>query len=525
MRARVCAMAVLATVAITLPAGATNVVAPNDDIDNATWVTTVPFIDDVVAPLFTPDPGDPSGCGTSADETIWYRMTLAADSDLLLRVQSDGPLYYRHPLSVYTGSPDALTRIACEQDADELRLGAKALTTYYISVHRFPHDADPFTVSIVPTLTISGRITDRDGHPLDEICAFATRRPDFWYAHATSNSEGRYTIRFLLPAIYTVSFSDCRPPYEWEPQSWNGHRFSQEADKIELSTSRENIDAQLFPFEPAISVPPSDWIALKFRAGNDPVSRFFMSYSYSWQGADGIPSARGFAFGDSIHGGTFFVHANGGGNRGFAATGGMANIDVFTAKGRSGSIAGSFAWEGLKPHQTVAALIYGPGLVISDFASRLYHPESGGMTTEVTHGAGSALLLAASPEDGGIAVDVLGTSGGMSAHNASLPSGIAGTALWDHDFCGICLGTWQRPGDNSVHEWRTIGTGGFFINLEVSGEPTFAGPASEWSWTFTGTGGTLGDNAGYLNPVPIYGAYAPVGDDWTLFEPHPDQPA
>jgi hypothetical protein len=105
--------------------------APNDDFDDATAVTVLPFVDG----------RDTSGASASADDpsceatgrlgaTVWYRFRATEDMTLLANTFGSD---YDTVLSVHTGSPGALTPVAC---TDDWGLGFEAVAgeTYLIMV-------------------------------------------------------------------------------------------------------------------------------------------------------------------------------------------------------------------------------------------------------------------------------------------------------------------------------------------------------------------------------------------------------
>jgi len=111
----------------------------NDDIAQATPITTLPFTDSTATVGATRAPGEWT-CDGSSDvtTTVWYVFTPAADTSIVAStVGSD----YIITLSVHTGEPGALTQIVCNQEYDdhfqsqaEVHFAATAGTTYFIMV-------------------------------------------------------------------------------------------------------------------------------------------------------------------------------------------------------------------------------------------------------------------------------------------------------------------------------------------------------------------------------------------------------
>src|SRR5215510_1498126 len=106
----------------------------NDEMANATVMTALPFTD---GPLHTNGtttaPGDPSCHGPG--HTVWYTVTPTADLSLIVHTFGSN---YDTTVSVYTGTPGALTQLACNDDFHSLQswvaFSAVAGTTYYIMV-------------------------------------------------------------------------------------------------------------------------------------------------------------------------------------------------------------------------------------------------------------------------------------------------------------------------------------------------------------------------------------------------------
>lgn len=108
--------------------------APNDDFDNATVITSLPFTDTVDTTRATTAPGDPSCFGD--DHTVWYAFTPAEDMSLQADTQGSD---YDTTLSVWTGSPGAFQQVACNNDfaftpQSRVRFNATAGVTYLFMV-------------------------------------------------------------------------------------------------------------------------------------------------------------------------------------------------------------------------------------------------------------------------------------------------------------------------------------------------------------------------------------------------------
>jgi hypothetical protein len=107
---------------------------PNDDFDQPTVITSMPFTvnEDVTNATIAPD--DPSCNG--ANQTVWFAYT--PESNIRLEANTFGSNYYT-ALSVYTGTRGSLNQIACNlfsggSSNSRVRFDAVAGTTYYFAV-------------------------------------------------------------------------------------------------------------------------------------------------------------------------------------------------------------------------------------------------------------------------------------------------------------------------------------------------------------------------------------------------------
>jgi len=107
----------------------------NDEIANATVITALPFTDGPLTTTTTATtaPDDPSCVGNGP--TVWYTFTPATDLSMIVHTFGSK---YDTTVSVYTGTPGALTQLACNDDFQSLQsrvaFSAVAGTTYYIMV-------------------------------------------------------------------------------------------------------------------------------------------------------------------------------------------------------------------------------------------------------------------------------------------------------------------------------------------------------------------------------------------------------
>lgn len=138
----------------------------NDDIGQATQITSLPFSDTVDLAAATEAAGDLDCSGLADTHTVWYTITPQTDMRLALRTESDGQV----STSVASGSPGALTFIQCAVSLTQA-FDAAASTTYYIQlatagdgpgglVSLSVEQAPPLSVSL--TLRRTGHISGRE---------------------------------------------------------------------------------------------------------------------------------------------------------------------------------------------------------------------------------------------------------------------------------------------------------------------------------------------------------------------------
>ena len=108
---------------------ATSPAPANDDFDNATTITALPFSDFINTRGATSAPDDPTDCyGT--DASVWYELTSITD----IRIQVDtSNSDYDTVVAVYTGTRGNLNLMAC-WDNPCFTLDIQAGETYYFMV-------------------------------------------------------------------------------------------------------------------------------------------------------------------------------------------------------------------------------------------------------------------------------------------------------------------------------------------------------------------------------------------------------
>lgn len=142
----------------------------------------------------------------------------------------------------------------------------------------------------------------------------------------------------------------------------------------------------------------------------------------------------------------------------------------------------------------------------------------GGDSPDVSTGAGTSAIYAAAPGMSGVAVDASVASAGTSSLQRSVAGGLVGGVVFDQ--CVRCTIEWASPdgrhGSGELNNYSLHGAPGLPVPIPTnfgSGDLSFVGPAGAWSWSWTGVGARLDPS------TAVVGAYAPVGDRWTLFAP------
>jgi len=108
----------------------------NDDFDNATTITSLPFTDTLSTVDATTAADDPYCAGNA--HSVWYAFTPSQNVSVQTNTFGSD---YDTTLSVYTGTRGALTQIACNDDSGGLQsrvfFEASAGVTYYIMAASF----------------------------------------------------------------------------------------------------------------------------------------------------------------------------------------------------------------------------------------------------------------------------------------------------------------------------------------------------------------------------------------------------
>jgi hypothetical protein len=135
--ARMSQVFILTTAAVTLSATAAWAAPVNDDIGNATVISTLPFTDQVDTSDATLVSGDPATSCFLPAATVWYTFT--PDESVRVQVDTVGS-DFPTTVGVFTGTPDELAEAACNRllgTGSGLRFDATAGTTYFIMAGTF----------------------------------------------------------------------------------------------------------------------------------------------------------------------------------------------------------------------------------------------------------------------------------------------------------------------------------------------------------------------------------------------------
>ncbi|HEY5990671.1 MAG TPA: hypothetical protein VIV12_30400 [Streptosporangiaceae bacterium] len=122
-----------------------NLPPTNDDFDNPTVVTALPFTDSVFTGGATTAADDPSCAGN--EHSVWYAFTPTQDTPI--RADTSGS-DYATSLGVYTGSRGALNQVACASSPAQVSFNASANTTYFFMVAGSPGGTLVFNVTEGP---------------------------------------------------------------------------------------------------------------------------------------------------------------------------------------------------------------------------------------------------------------------------------------------------------------------------------------------------------------------------------------
>jgi hypothetical protein len=133
----------------------------NDDFDNATVITALPFTDNLNTAEATTAPDDPlgddlCGFGTIDGHTVWYRFT--PTQNMRINANTAGTRGFDHNIFVYTGTRGNLTRVTCNFLPLSATFDAQAGVTYYLLLGS-PGDAPGGDVVFTVQLSLDVTVT------------------------------------------------------------------------------------------------------------------------------------------------------------------------------------------------------------------------------------------------------------------------------------------------------------------------------------------------------------------------------
>jgi len=223
--------------ALLLSAGSMTVGAPvqalaapaNDDIANATQITTLPFNDRVDTTSATPAVDDPTFCNGPGNNTVWYSLTPSHDGVVTIDTFGSD---YDTVLALYRGSRGSLQLLRCSDDTatssqSQISIRVAAGTAYSIEVDSCcgeagmlslhaaeappPPNDDFANATPIPALPFADTVdatgaTGEAGEPLAPGCNIGPVAWSVWYAF-TPTVSGSVTAQAGAPnvAAYTGS--------------------------------------------------------------------------------------------------------------------------------------------------------------------------------------------------------------------------------------------------------------------------------------------------------------------------------
>jgi hypothetical protein len=127
---------VLVSLLLTLTPGKAWAAPPaNDDFDNASVVSSLPFSDSLNTTEATTSGDDPTCAGKTVGYSLWYRIT--PDQNMEIRANTFGS-NYDTLLGIYTGSRESLNEMVCNDDSagyqSSVQFNALGGETYFLMV-------------------------------------------------------------------------------------------------------------------------------------------------------------------------------------------------------------------------------------------------------------------------------------------------------------------------------------------------------------------------------------------------------
>ncbi|MFN2613420.1 MAG: hypothetical protein ABR552_01200 [Actinomycetota bacterium] len=257
---------------------------------------------------------------------------------------------------------------------------------------------------------------------------------------------------------------------------------------------------------------PPDWALLTITAGASEAHVCAKWIVTQIPSPDGSAPVFGWGFGHTGFGTEILVRTDGYGPTSISTTKSLGGVSFqVTTEGDPGSHIDQFVLVcgNLAPGERAAGVVFGTGLTIGVAPQPVFEFGDGTFTYDVETGTGSRAVLIAQPDDDGVGASVGSAAFGSSTPRQTADVGIVGAIDTYRTCLGMCRMGWASP-DGDMRALSVVSTPAY--SSRVDG--TFAGPAGEWSWWWTGA--TPGYDA---HGAPVLAAYAPIGDEWTLFRP------
>lgn len=202
-----------------------------DDIDSATGITLLPWpeiystkVDTTQATKADDDPlCVVDTTATTYSGSVWFRYTATATDAGYLMVASTFNSDYYTVLGIYTGTPDNLTRVACNNDAaDDNKYNSLAFfaptigTTYYIMVAAAGADASGGTLTFqfvaIPPEEQTSTTTTASPASVDAGAASVSLSADVAVADSNVSAPSAGTVSFTIKNKTTGQVIGT-PPY------------------------------------------------------------------------------------------------------------------------------------------------------------------------------------------------------------------------------------------------------------------------------------------------------------------------
>jgi hypothetical protein len=268
---------------------------------------------------------------------------------------------------------------------------------------------------------------------------------------------------------------------------------------------------------PARAGAKTDWILVKALVGPRVGDTLVMKVSGTVKPTGKGPLVFGQAYAGP-HGGFVDLFSVGGDGLHVRSTRDAGSLDVEILPGEAGSFRfqGRFQTDTVDPGERIAWLTFFTNSVVEKVKVKHGLLEGDAAFAE-SMGNGSKAIPVAGPQVEGAAVAAGPVAAGTASASATVGRGLVGAF---DPLCQTCRGSWRAPGGRSG-DWSFTYVSAVVIGFaDAEGGISFAGPAGKWAWDWTGVRPPLDPffvlffEAG----TPVMVAYAPIGDDWKLFE-------